>query len=70
MLRSTPEWEQYERDAVRNSRLTYMEKLQIAQQMWDLVSHLGKNPLIENPMGGIEDDINLAKAMNVRLKLR
>jgi|GEM_PF-4192507 len=70
MLKRTPEWEQYERDAIRNSPSGYMNNVGIVEEMRQLVEHLDKNPLRDNPLIGLEDDIRLAKALNVRLDPR
>lgn len=68
MLRSTPEWEAFERDWIRREPKGYLANIDVVNGMVEHVEEMGKSPLRENPLHGIEDDIALARALNVRLR--
>lgn len=68
MLRSTPEWEQFERDYIRNEPKGWHANIRTFEMLVDLAVHMGALPL-KNPLEGIEDDIRLAKALNAKLRL-
>ena len=67
MLKSTPEWEAWQREQIRKSPKGYMRNIAIAEELLRHAEAMGALPPA-NPLEGIEDDIQLAKALNVRLK--
>lgn len=67
MLRSTPEWEEYERDYLRNEPKGWHANVADFVMLLDHAEYMGAFPL-DNPLEGIEDDIRLAKALSVPLK--
>jgi len=68
MLRSTPEWEQFERDYIRREPKGWHANIRDFEELVALAEHIGALPPAD-PLEGIEDDIFLAKALNVRLKI-
>jgi hypothetical protein len=56
-----------ERDFISKQKLSYKESLQIFEAMWNEGITLGVLPP-EEPLEGIEVDINIAKVLNSCLK--
>jgi hypothetical protein len=70
MLRCTAEWQQYELDQIRHSPNGYVNNIGIVNAMVRHVHALGKTPLQADPLIGLDHEIRLAKALNVRLHIR
>ena len=67
MLRSTPEWEQFERDCIRHEPKGWHANIGAFEELVELAEVMGQLPPADR-LEGIEDDIRLVKALNVRLK--
>ena len=65
MIRNTKLVEKFERDQIRRRKPDYVENLRIFEGLFKQAMHLGIFPL-KDPLEGIEVDINLARALNVR----
>jgi hypothetical protein len=68
MLRSTPEWEQFERDYIRNEPKGWHANIELFDDLIGWAEYLGALPK-PDPLEGIEDDIRLIKALNARLPI-
>jgi hypothetical protein len=65
MIRNTKLVEKFEREQIRRRKPDYFLNLRIFESLYEEATHLGIFPL-KNPLEGIEADVNLARALNVR----
>lgn len=65
MIRRTALLEEFEKAQMRRQPADYFRNLEIFEAMYREAKALGALPL-KNPLEGIEVDIRLAKALNVR----
>jgi hypothetical protein len=70
MLKSTPEWEAFERDWIRKEPKGYMANVEMVNALVEHVEAMGRAPLREDPLAGFDDDIRLRRALDVSLRLR
>lgn len=66
MLKSTPEWEAFEREWIRKEPKGWHHNIDDFEMLVRHAEEMGALPL-PNPLEGIEDDIRLARALRVRL---
>ena len=66
MLKSTPEWEAFERDWIRREPKGWHRNIADFEMLVRHAEEMGALPLAD-PLEGIEDDIRLAAALRVRL---
>ena len=64
MIKNQKVWEEFEKKLISEETLNYEEGLRIFEGMWNLASELKVFPS-ENPMEGIEKDIELARILNL-----
>jgi hypothetical protein len=69
MIRNAKLLEKFERDQIRKSKPDYFQNLRIFESLYEEAMHLGIFPL-NDPLEGIEVDINLARALNVQRPAR
>jgi len=68
MIRPTPEWQQFEREYIRNSPKGWHANIGVFEELIRWAEYAGALPLAD-PLEGIEDDIKLAKLMNAPVRL-
>ena len=64
MIKNQKVWEEFEKKLISEEILNYEEGLRIFESMWNLACELKVLPS-ENPMEGIEKDIELARILNL-----
>jgi len=64
MIKNQKVWEEFEKKLISEEILNYEEGLRIFESMWNLACELKVFPS-ENPMEGIEKDIELARILNL-----
>ena len=65
MIRNTNLVWKFEREQIRKRKPDYFENLRIFEGLYKEAVHLGIFPL-KDPLEGIEVDVKLARALNVR----
>jgi len=65
MIRNTKILKKFERELIRKRKPDYFENLRVFESLYKEAMHLGIFPL-KDPLEGIEVDIKLARALNVR----
>ncbi len=65
MIRNHPLLKEFEENQQRKPSLGYLKQLEIFEALYQEAKNLGIFPL-KNPLDGIEVDIRLAQALNVR----
>ena len=64
MIKNQELLEKFETKLISSQKLSYEENLKIFESMWNLACELKVFPP-ENPMEGIEKDIELARILNL-----
>jgi hypothetical protein len=64
MIRHPERVRQFEEAMVRESRTTFADNLALFEAMWVHAANLGVMPMAD-PLGGIEVDVRLARALHV-----
>ena len=67
MIKNQKYLRKFEDNFIKNSKLSYMQKLMIFEAMWKEGIELGTIPL-NDPLEGIEKNIQIAKILNSCLK--
>ncbi|MCC7146198.1 MAG: hypothetical protein IT443_07105 [Phycisphaeraceae bacterium] len=63
MLKSTPEWEAFEREQIRKEPADYHRNAQMFEAMYDWACTMNAFPLAD-PLDGLDKDIQLAKDLD------
>lgn len=69
MIRNAKLLKEFEREEIRKRKPDYFQNLRIFESLYEEAKHLGIFPL-QDPLEGIDVDINLAKALNVQKPAR
>ena len=64
MIKNQKVWEDFEKKLISEQNLNYEEGLRIFESMWKFACELKVFPP-ENPLEGIEKDIELARILNL-----